>query len=343
MLRANQAVRIGLRAATRNPELAFAKALVDLAGTALALLPAMVAAYAVFAVATGADPLLDAVRGLQVLRSVRWGLVSALASAALLSWLLAVVFWSGALPVLAADAELSRRPPSGTFFLLAGRGFSRVAAASAGASGIAIFVRLAVVAALAAGALACLRRPSAGLFAALALLLSAAVLAGFLVDLLGNLWLVRAAALGDGATPAFARAASLLARRLGACAVVALAFALLELICGLVVGLFAALASGAFGGNPFEPNAQLLSVPARISVSIAFAAVFAWLEVGQKGAFAALAADDDGLIEGSPPEQEPRPAPPRAEPIVEALPVPEEEVIEALPVDDEKDPPAEDE
>src|SRR5712691_8593637 len=118
MLRANQAVRLGLRAATRNPELAFAKALVDLAGTALALLPAAVAAYAVFAVATGADPLVDAVRALHVLRSMRWSLVSAVASAALLSWMLSIVFWSGALPVLAADAELSRRPPPGLFFLL---------------------------------------------------------------------------------------------------------------------------------------------------------------------------------------------------------------------------------
>src|ERR1700682_89008 len=36
MLRANQAVRIGLRAATRNPELAFGKALIDWIGNALA-------------------------------------------------------------------------------------------------------------------------------------------------------------------------------------------------------------------------------------------------------------------------------------------------------------------
>src|SRR5689334_20983788 len=39
VLRANRAVRLGLRASSRNPELAFGKGLLDAIGTLLALLP----------------------------------------------------------------------------------------------------------------------------------------------------------------------------------------------------------------------------------------------------------------------------------------------------------------
>ncbi|MFL5399296.1 MAG: hypothetical protein ACJ79P_15485, partial [Myxococcales bacterium] len=57
-------------------------------------------------------------------------------------------------------------------------------------------------------------------------------------------------------------------------------------------------------------------------------------EVARKGSLAAIAADDDGLIEGPP--RPPSPPPP-VEPVVEALPVPEEEVVEALPVPEDEE------
>src|SRR5438094_376925 len=75
-----------------------------------------------------------------------------------------------------------------------------------------------------------LLRPAAGRLAALALLLSAGIVGGLLIELLVRLVLVRAAAFGDGATAAFAHAAALLARRLGACLVIVLAFGLLQLV-----------------------------------------------------------------------------------------------------------------
>ena len=95
-----------------------------------------------------------------------------------------------------------------------------------------------------------------------------------------------------------------------------------------------------------DPAETAFSIPARVAVSIAFGAVFAWLEVARKGSLAALAADDDGLIDETPPEPLPPPPDERIvealpvveEPIIEALPVPEEEVVEALPADEKKDP-----
>jgi len=332
MLRAQSAIRLGLRAATRNPELAFAKALLDLGGTALSLLPLSFAAVCAYVVATRTDLVTGVVRALETLQAMRWSIASAIACALLLSWVLGTAFWSGALPLLAADAELSRRPPPGNFFLLAGRGFSRVVATSAASSAIAILVRLALFGASAVSVFACLVRPTVGRFAALALLLSVALAMHLLLDLLGDLWLVRAAALGDGATVAFGRAASLLGRRLSACLLVSVEFALFDLVVALVSGLLAAAALSP-ANVVFDPESAVFSIPARIAVTVAFGALFAWLEVARKGSLAAIAADDDGLIEG--PATPPSGTPP-AEPIVEALPVPEETVVEALPVPEEE-------
>src|SRR5438477_226273 len=193
MLPARLAVRLGLRAATRNPELSFGKALLDALGTVLSLLP----------------------------------------------WLLAVA-------LLAA---------------------------------------------------------SVGRFAMLALLASVAILFGVLLDVLAALILVRAAAFADTASKAFASAASLLGRRLGACIAMELAFALLQLIVASAAALFSGIVAGGL-----EPAVQILSVPLRLSVGLAFTAVFAWITVARHGAFAALAADAEGLIE-LPPE------PPSATPV----------------------------
>ena len=331
MIRAQNAIRLGFRAATRNPELAFAKTLLDLGGTALSLLPVVFAAVCAYVVATRADLAAGLFRAVAALQAMTWSTAGALACALLLSWALGAAFWSGALPLLAADAELSRRPPPGNFFLLAGRGFSRVVSASAMATGILLMVRIAFVVLVVVSAFACILHPTVGRFAAAALFLTAAIALYFLLDLLGELWLVRAAALGDGTTVAFGRAASLLGRRLGACLLVSIEFAFFDLMVAVVSGFAVAVAlSQADVG--LDPNSTAFSIPARVAVSIAFGAVFAWLEVARKGSLAALAADDEGLIEGPPPGPAP---PPRREPIVEALPVPEERIVEALPVPEE--------
>jgi hypothetical protein len=356
MLRAQNAIRLGFRAATRNPELAFAKALLDLGGTALSLLPVVFAAVCAYIVATRADLAPGLFRAVAALQAMTWSTAGAIGCAVLLSWVLGTAFWSGALPLLAADAELSRRPPPGNFFLLAGRGFSRVVSASAMALAISILVRIALFVALTFSVFACVVHPTVGRFAGLALLLTSGVAVYFLLDLLGDLWLVRAAALGDGTTVAFGRAASLLGRRLGACLLVSIEFAFFDVMVALVSGMAVAVAlSSADVG--LDPANMAFSIPARVAVSIAFGALFAWLDVARKGSLAALAADDDGLIEGpvTPPsgsapfapivEALPVPEEPiiealpiPEEPIVDALPVPEEEVVEALPWDEKKDP-----
>src|SRR5438309_8181911 len=125
VLRANQAVRIGLRAASRNPELAFGKALLDQGGSLLSLLPVALVGVAIFAL-SGGEPLQALLRMAAALERARWSLLGASIAAALLAWVLGVAFWSGALPLLAADAELGARPPPGNFLLLVGRGFGRV-------------------------------------------------------------------------------------------------------------------------------------------------------------------------------------------------------------------------
>src|SRR4051812_8189065 len=331
MIRAQNAIRLGLRAATRNPELAFAKALLDLGVTALSLLPVVFAAVCAYIVATRVDLAAGLFQAAAALQAMTWSTAGALACALLLSWVLGVAFWSGALPLLAADAELSRRPPPGNFFLLAGRGFSRVVTASAMATGIMLLVRIAFFLVLALSALACIVHPTVARFAALALLLTAGLAVYFLLDLVGELWLVRAAALGDGTTVAFGRGASLLGRRLSACLLVSIEFAFFDLMVALFSGFGLAVALS-WSDAGFDPENTALSIPARVAVSIAFGAVFAWLEVARKGSLAALAADDDGLIDEAPPEPLP---PPVAEAIVEALPVPEEPIVEALPVPEE--------
>jgi hypothetical protein len=332
MIRTQNAIRLGFRAATRNPELAFAKALLDLGGTALSLLPVVFAAVCAYIVGTRADPF----QAIAALGAMTWSTAGALACAAILSWAFGAAFWSGALPLLAADAELSRRPPPGNFFLLAGRGFSRVVTASALSAAIVLLVRMAFFVVLAVAVFACVAHPTVGRFAALSLLLTAGLAVYFLLDLLAELWLVRAAALGDGATAAFARAASLLSRRLGACLLVSVEFAFFALLIAIVSGAAIAVALAQANAG-IDPASTLFSVPARVAVSIAFGVVFAWLEVARKGSLAALAADDEGLLENELPEPLP---PPPVQPIVEALPVAEEPVVEALPVpeDEEKDP-----
>jgi len=305
MLRPNQAVRLGLRAASRNPELAFGKALIDQGGTLLALLPAALAALLLFAAAQ--EDLLQALRAALV---VGWPLIGGIAAAVAVAATLSLLFWAGALPLLAADAEMGLRPPAGNFLLLLSRGAGRTVAAGALAWALELLFSLACGAGLAMGGALLLRRPSLSLFALLALLGAVAVLGSVLLDLVTRLTLIRAAAFGDGALAALSGAASLLASRLGACLVVTAAFLFLELIAGTAAGMFTGLLPGAF-----DPRVELLAFAPRLAVGLAAAAVFAWLEVGRMGALAALAADEAGLIE--PGAGEP---PPVAELVVEALP-----------------------
>ena len=367
MLRANQAVRLGLRAASRNPELAFGKALLDLAGTVLGLLPVLWAASLLLAAFGDRQPLQALLSMGDALRTLTWPLFGAALAGSILSWALATAFWAGALPVLAADAEMQQRPPKGTFLSLAVRGFSRVAAASA----VMGLISLAVSVALGVGGfflpLALAAHPSIALSALAAASLSGAALLGALLDLLARLVLIRAAALGDSVTVAFGRAANLLGARLGACLVVAGTFFVLELLVATSGGALAGTISASTG---FAAADQLLSLAPRTALAVATGVVFAWLETARQGALAALAADAEGLIVLAPePEPEPLPRrgyripqtwelrppplavtpPPRpgeagpeqvvealpvAEQVVEALPVPEERVIEALPVID---------
>src|SRR2546430_6969509 len=56
VLRANQAVRLGLRAASRNPELSFGKTLLDAVGSLLSMLPWLSALILIAAVAGGPAP-----------------------------------------------------------------------------------------------------------------------------------------------------------------------------------------------------------------------------------------------------------------------------------------------
>src|SRR5947209_3703648 len=106
-LRANQAVRLGLRASSRNPELGFGKALIDQAGNLLTLLPLVLGGLLV-AASLGWNGLAVAVRALELLR---WPVAGAILCALAVSFVAAMLFWAGALPLLAADAEMDRRPP----------------------------------------------------------------------------------------------------------------------------------------------------------------------------------------------------------------------------------------
>src|SRR5260370_17644815 len=78
MLRANDAVRLGLRAASRNPELAFGKALLDLAGSALSLLPVALGAVFIAAAAGNDEPLAAALHIARLLRGLALPLAAAL-------------------------------------------------------------------------------------------------------------------------------------------------------------------------------------------------------------------------------------------------------------------------
>src|SRR5437899_1671392 len=104
VLRANQAVRLGLRAASRNPELAFARALLDEGGTLIALLPVVLAGIFAFAIADRVS--LGA--ALASLAALQWTVIGGVAAAAVLAFVAGMLFWAGALPLLAADAEMDR-------------------------------------------------------------------------------------------------------------------------------------------------------------------------------------------------------------------------------------------
>ncbi len=332
MLRATHAVRLGLRAASRNPELAFAKALLDQLGSLLTLLPLLLAGILVAAAIGHAGALQALVRGLATVRALRWPVAGGLCAALSVAWAFGIGFWSGALPLLAADAEMDARPPPGNFLLLASRGFARVAGAGALGSLLSLLYAAAFTLALVAALPLIALRPSPALLAGVALVIASGVVGGVLIDLLARLMLVRSAALGDGATAAFGRAASLLGARLGACIAIAAAFLVLDLLVAAMGTLLTGVLSG---GALLNPDAELLALAPRVAVGLALAAVFAWLEIGRQGALAALAADAEGLIARPPEPRRPTPVPavlarPFPEPVIEALPV--EQVIEALPV-----------
>ena len=314
MLRANQAVRLGLRAASRNAELSFAKGLINQGGNLLALLPIAFAAILIAALARG-DALRSALLAARALAGLRWPVLGGIAAALSIALAASLLFWAGAVPLLAADAELNRRPPPGNFALLVSRGAARTVVAGILGWGISVLFTLACDAAVIFAIPALLLRPSPGLLAAAALAGAVAVTGTFLLDALARLIMVRAAAFGDSATPAFARAVSLLGARLGASAVITVVFVALELI----VGAVAASLTGLLSAGSFNPRDQVLALAPHAAIALAAAAVFGWLEVGRMGAFAALAADAEGLIA---PEAPPEP-PPRAELVVEALPADE--------------------
>src|SRR3954468_14566337 len=109
MLRANQAVRLGLRASSRNPELGFARGLLDQLGNLIALLPLILAGLFVLAAVDAGS----IGRFLLTLRALQWPPIGAIVSAAALAFTAGMLFWSGALPLVAADTEMDRRPPPG--------------------------------------------------------------------------------------------------------------------------------------------------------------------------------------------------------------------------------------
>ena len=316
MLPANQAVRRGLLAATRNPELAFGKALLDVFGSVLSLLPPLLFAALIWRLLAGAS--LSAL--LRALPPLGWLTAGGLFSAVLLSFAIGASYWAGAIPLLAADIEIDRRPPSGNFVLLAARGSARVLIAAALGASLSLLFAAACLAAFAAAVPAALRaRPMPLFLAGLAALASAAVIGSVLLDLLARLTLIRSAAFADCASAAWAKAASLLGARLGGYLIVTAAFALLEII---VAGVTGGLSSGLSGASLFDPRVELLALGPRLAIALAGAAVYGWLEVARMGALAALVADAEGLIE-APPGEEP---PPAAELVVEALPVEDEPV-----------------
>src|SRR5437870_225402 len=168
MLRANQAVRLGLRAASRNAELSFAKALINQGGNLIALLPIALAAALIAALARG-DALRSALLAGRALAALRWPVLGGIAAALSIALAASLLFWAGAVPLLAADAELNRRPPPGNFALLVSRGAARTLVAGILGWGISILFTLACDAAVIFAIPAVLLRPSPALFAAAAL------------------------------------------------------------------------------------------------------------------------------------------------------------------------------
>jgi hypothetical protein len=316
VLASNQAVRLGLRAASRNPEFAFGRALIDQAGALLSLLPIVLAGLLIGGVDLGSI--------LAAAGALRWPVLGAIVAAFAVSLTAGALFWAGALPLLAADIELGRRPPPGNFALLAARGFARVLLTALTSQLLSTLATagcvLAVFVALPMAAL----KPSTGSFAGVALVVAVALVSSLLIDLLARFWLLRAAAFGDGVSASFGKAASLLSARLGQGLVVSAAFLVLELIVSAVAGGL----SGAFSGMTFlNPEAALFGLAPRVALGLAFSAVFAWLEVGRMGALAAIACDAEALLGPDHGGQIPEPVP--EEGVIEAQPV-----VEALPLDD---------
>jgi len=313
MLRANHAVRLGLRAASRNPELSFVKGLLDQAGNLLSLLPVLLGAFLVASAARG-NPLRAVIGAIDALLAVRWPVLGGILAALSIGFAASLFFWAGAVPLLAADAELDRRPPAGNFALLVARGAARTTVAGILGWAVSFAFGVACFGVLLLGAIAALWRPTTAAFAASAFAGALFLIGALLLDPLVRLTVVRAAAFGDSGTAAFGKAASLLGARLGACATVTLAFMFLQLI----VGAVAATLLGVFTFDGFRsPAAELMALAPRAAAGLAAGVVMGWLEVGRMGALAALAADAEGLI---PPQAPPEPPPPVAELVVEALP-----------------------
>jgi hypothetical protein len=337
---------MGLRAAARSPELSVAKALFDLMGTVLGLLPILLAGWLLWRAVSGEPVLAGALYAVRALGRIGWPIAGALFTGAAISWAIAAGFWAGALPLVAADIEMNERPARGLFLRLAASGFPRVAGASAVTALLSWLVGLALFAALLLGLPLFFLSPTPALAASLAALFTCALGTGFFVELLGNLALVRAAVFGDGPATAFVRAARLLGERLGTALAIALAFVLLELVVATALGALA----GPLLSDDLSFAGQLFALGPRIGLTIATTTMLAWLELARQGALAALAADTEGLLT-LPPEPAPPPAraplrrtnvqawelrPPRvavqpstperipeAEPVIEALPVPE--------------------
>ena len=327
---ANEAVRLGLRAASRNPELAFGKALLNLITTALSLLPMAMAALLLWGAVSRGD--LEA--ALAGLLAVRWPAAGAALTVAVLSLTAGAAFAAGAVPLLAADAELGQRPPLGAFGRLVATGFARVFGASLLSLLLSLLFSVGVTLAIATGAWLMLRRPGPLVSLGLAFALALSIGGGILLEQIGRLMIVRASALGERPFAALFAAARLVAERLSAVVAIALAFWLLE----LVIGATAATLGGSISGTAaLDAGAQLVAIAPRLALYIATAAVVAWLEIGRQGALAALVASDAGLLEmpdeplarASARTSLERPTPP--EPIIEALPV--EPIIEALAVE----------
>src|SRR5258707_8653583 len=119
-------------------------------GHALARVPLAFALILIslFAADRGLDALGPLVR---VLRAVGWATAGGVTAALALSFVAAMAFWSGALPLLAADAEMDARPPPGNFAVLAARGVGRVLPAGLAADGLSFFFIIAFTVALTVG------------------------------------------------------------------------------------------------------------------------------------------------------------------------------------------------